>query len=273
VVSVSDPVLLLHGQPGSARDWDAVRAAVGNRAHCLAIDRPGWDGETRPLDLAGNARAAVAALDAAGGKQATVVGHSLGAAVAAWVAAAYPDRVRALVLAAPAANCASLNRLDEILATPVLGSALSTSMFAGLGLALRLRTVRRELRTRFGLPDAYLRGYARVLLDPRTWHSFAVEQRMLVRDLPGLEDRLGAISAPTTVVAGTADRIVSPSSVRRLVTQIPGARLTELRGASHLLLQERPEELADLIVQAGRGASEIVESRSPEAAQDSLGSG
>src|SRR5436305_10189633 len=105
----SHPVLLLHGQPGRAQDWDAVRSAVAGRAHCVAINRPGWDRETRPVDLAANAEAALTALDAAGLKQVTVVGHSLGGAVAAWLAAEHPERVGALVLAAPSANRASLN--------------------------------------------------------------------------------------------------------------------------------------------------------------------
>jgi pimeloyl-ACP methyl ester carboxylesterase len=273
VKTPSNPVLLLHGQPGRAQDWDAVRSAIGGHAYCLAINRPGWDGETRPVDLAANAEAAVAALDAAGLEQATVVGHSLGGAVAAWLAAEHPERVGALVLAAPSANRASLNRLDQILATPILGSALTTSAFTGMGLALRLGSVRRGLTSRFGLPDAYLRGYARTMLDPLTWHSFVVEQRMLVRDLPALENRLGAISAPTTVVTGTADRIVSPASVRHLAAEIPGASVMELTGASHLLLQERPNELADLIVQAGGGAPDLVGSLRGRSAQDSPGSG
>lgn len=271
--TLSNPVLLLHGQPGSARDWDAVRGAIGNRARSLAVNRPGWDGETRPLDLAGNAAAAVRTLDAVGAARATVVGHSLGGAVAAWLAAEHPHRVDALVLAAPSANCASLNRLDEILATPFLGSALTTSVFTGFGLALRLRTVRRNLTNRFALPDAYLRSYGRTLINPPTWHSFVVEQRMLVRDLPALEKRLRAISAPTTIVAGSADRVVSPSSIRRLAAQIPGADLVELERASHLLLQERPGELADLIVRAGTAAADLTASLAPAAAQDSLGSG
>jgi pimeloyl-ACP methyl ester carboxylesterase len=273
VETPSDPVLLLHGQPGRAQDWDAVRSAIGGRAHSIAINRPGWDGETRPVDLAANAEAALAALNAAGLERVTVVGHSLGGAVAAWLASEHPERVHALVLAAPSANRASLNRLDQVLATPILGSALTTSGFTGMGLALRLASVRRGLRRRFGLPDAYLRGYARAMLDPLTWHSFVVEQRMLVRDLPSLEGRLGAISAPTTIVTGTADRIVSPSSVRRLAAEIPGANVIELPGASHLLLQERPDELADLIVQAGAGAPELVGSPRPGSAQDSPGSG
>ena len=106
-------VLLLHGQPGSAADWRAVIARLDGAVRPIAIDRPGWDRTTPPRDLAGNAQAALAALDGHGVQRALVAGHSLGAAVAAWLAARHPERVSALVLAAPAANVASLYRIDR----------------------------------------------------------------------------------------------------------------------------------------------------------------
>lgn len=271
-----DPILLLHGQPGSPHDWDAIRAVIGGRVRSLAPARPGWDGQSAPLDLTGNVRAAVAKLDAEGVERVTVVGHSLGGAIAAWLAAEHPERVRALVLAAPSANCASLNRLDELLATPFLGSILVTSAFAGMGVALKVKQVRRRVAMRFRLPDAYLEGYANTLLNPVSWHAFVVEQQMLVRELPALEARLSAISAPTTIVAGSADRIVAPSSVRSLATRIPQAELVQLERASHLLLQERPTELAEVIVAAAKG--EPTPARRPAAGRgsthhDSPGSG
>jgi pimeloyl-ACP methyl ester carboxylesterase len=269
VPSTSDPVLLLHGQPGNAHDWDAVRTAIGGRVPVLATDRPGWDGNSAPTDLVGNARAAVAVLDAQGIERATVVGHSLGGAIAAWLAIEYPHRVGALLLAAPSASFESLNRLDEILATPFLGAAVATTAFAGIGLTLKIPAARKRVSARFRLPEDYLRAYSRILLSPLAWHAFTVEQRMLVRELAELEARLPAISAPTTIVAGTADRIVSPASARRLAGQIPGAKLVELKESSHLLLQERPSELADLIVEAAGVRS----TPAVAAAQDSPGSG
>jgi pimeloyl-ACP methyl ester carboxylesterase len=269
VQSSSDPVLLLHGQPGSAHDWDAVRAAIGARVLTLAIDRPGWDGRRGPTDLAGNARAALAELDARGIERATVVGHSLGGAIAAWLAAEYPHRVSSLVLAAPSASCESLNRLDAILATPFVGSALATGVSVGIGAILRPAGVRRRISARFGVPEGYLLGYSQALLNPLTWHAFSVEQRMLVHELPELESRLSAISAPTTIIIGTADRIVSPASARRLTTRVPGAELVELGSASHLLLQERPAEVAELII----GAASDGPAAALAADQDSLGSG
>ncbi|HTX33227.1 MAG TPA: alpha/beta hydrolase [Solirubrobacteraceae bacterium] len=265
----SNAALLLHGQPGNAQDWDAVRAAIDGRVPTLAIDRPGWDGRSTPTDLAGNARAAVSVLDDAGIERATLVGHSLGGAVAAWLAAEYPERVGALVLAAPSASCQSLNRLDDLLATPFLGSALATGAFIGLGLTLKLRAARHRISSGFGLPEDYLLSYSRTLLNPLVWHSFAVEQRTLTRELPELELRLESISAATMIVTGTADRIVSPASARALAARIPGADLVQLRRASHLLLQERPVELAELIVAAASGAA----TAAVAAPQDSLGSG
>jgi pimeloyl-ACP methyl ester carboxylesterase len=110
--------------------------------------------------------------------------------------------------------------------------------------------VRRRLVDELGVEDAYLRGMARTLVDPRAWRAFTTEQRMLIRELPALERRLEAIRAPTVVVAGSADRIVAPSAARALAGQIPGAELVQLSGATHLLPQQRPAELAGVILAA-----------------------
>jgi pimeloyl-ACP methyl ester carboxylesterase len=242
-----EPVLLLHGQPGGAWDWDRVRAAIPSHLPTLAIDRPGWDGRRRPSDLEGNAEAALEALDAAGAERATVVGHSFGGAVAAWLASSHPQRVRALVLVSPAANCASLYRMDYLMAAPVAGFVASVATLGGLGLSLTAGPVRRRLAGALGLDDRYLQAAARVLRSPEAWRAYAAEQRVLVGDLPALEARLERITAPTTIVAGTADWVVPTASVRRLARQIAPAELVLVDDAGHLLPQQAPERLADLI--------------------------
>jgi pimeloyl-ACP methyl ester carboxylesterase len=240
-------VLLLHGQPGSADDWAQVRTAIGERARTIAVDRPGWNGSGPARDLAGNVQAALSTLDAAGVERAVVVGHSLGGAVAAWLAAEHPRRVSALVLAAPSANLASLNRLDALLAAPLVGPLLGAGALSAAGAALRTPPLRRRISAGARLDERYLRRAADTLLRPSTWRAFALEQRMLIRELPTLERRLGLISSPTLVVSGTADRIVTPASARQLAAQIRGAELVQLAGAMHLLPQQRPVELAEII--------------------------
>jgi pimeloyl-ACP methyl ester carboxylesterase len=243
-------VLLLHGQPGGAADWGAVIAGIDGQADILAVDRPGWDGRTAARDLAGNADAALAGLDARGVERAVVVGHSLGAAVAAWLAATSPDRVTALVLAAPAANLAALYALDRWMAAPVAGDLAAAALLSGLGLALAVAPVRRRIARAGDLDEAYLRAAGAAARRPASWRAYAAEQRALVRDLPRLEPRLQAIIAPTTIIAGTHDRIIPARATQRLSRQIPGARLQHSAAAGHLLPQRDPGTVVAAILAA-----------------------
>jgi pimeloyl-ACP methyl ester carboxylesterase len=243
-------VLFLHGQPGGARDWSHVVTALAGRAQPIAPDRPGWDRSHPARDLRGNARAVIEHLDASGIERATLVGHSLGAAIAVWSAIEHPDRVSALVLAAPAANRASLALLDRWLALPVAGPLSSSVSMAGLGLALSATPFRRRIAARTRIEEAYLQASGRALLSARAHRAFAVEQRSLVRDLPELESRLGAVQAPTWILTGDEDRIVPPEAPRILADQIRGARLLEVAGAGHMLPQLHAPAVVDAVMLA-----------------------
>ena len=243
-----DPVLLLHGQPGGARDWHRVVEAIAGRATVIVADRPGWDAHSAATDLAGNARAASALLDAHGVKRATIVGHSFGGAVACWLAAHAPERVSALVLAAPSANAASLYRMDRWLASPLAGSVASAATLAATGVTLGAHRTRRRLAAKLQVDESYLEESGRVLRTRNAWRSFVAEQRVLVSQLPALESRLSEISAPTAIVVGTEDRVVAPRAASQLATQIPGARLSLVDGAGHLLPLLAPGPLAELIL-------------------------
>ncbi len=242
--------LLLHGQPGSAGDWEGLTAAIGTRLQTVVIDRPGWDGVSRASDLRGNAKAALAGLDECALARATVVGHSFGGAVGAWLAVHHPERVAALVLVAPAANMASLYALDRGLAVPVLGELTTAVALGGLGVVLAAAPVRRRIARGLAIDERYLSAAGRRLRTPSVWRSFVYEQRALIRDLPALESRLGDITAPATIVAGGGDHVIPPASIRRLSRQIPGARLERLDHAGHLLHLQNAAALAEIIVAA-----------------------
>jgi pimeloyl-ACP methyl ester carboxylesterase len=152
------------------------------------------------------------------------------------------------VLAAPAANLASLEPIDRLLALPVIGDLASAAVLSGAALGLASRRVRRWYGLAVALPDDYLRASARKFRRRAAWDAFVAEQRALFRDLPVLERRLSEIAVPTTVVVGTADTIVPLASVRLLATQIPGAELVEIDGAHHVLPAEHPRALAEVIL-------------------------
>jgi pimeloyl-ACP methyl ester carboxylesterase len=117
----------------------------------------------------------------------------------------------------------------------------------GLSLALCVRPLRRRFADALALDERYLHGAGFVLRAPATWRAFVIEQRALIHGLPFLEERLSRISAPTTIIAGAADRIVRISSARRLATQIPRAELVVLERASHLIPQQYADRVAEVV--------------------------
>ncbi|WP_426246821.1 alpha/beta fold hydrolase [Nocardioides sp. LHG3406-4] len=70
-------------------------------------------------------------------------------------------------------------------------------------------------------------------------------------------DHLGALAqVPTTVIAGTDDKIVGIGHSRRLHARIHGSSLLEVEGAGHMVIIERPDDVAaeldDLLDAAGQ---------------------
>jgi pimeloyl-ACP methyl ester carboxylesterase len=51
-------------------------------------------------------------------------------------------------------------------------------------------------------------------------------------------DRLHLIKAPTLVITGTGDRIISPSASEVIASRIPNAKLVLVKGGSHAFFME-----------------------------------
>lgn len=125
----------LHGITASSRAWLPVARALGNRADLVAPDLRGRGSSVElpsPFGIDAHVRDVLAVIDALGKERVVLAGHSLGAYVAAQVAASYPDRVRSVVL------------VDGGL--PIPGSAeVDLDAFLGPALArLKLRFADRE---------------------------------------------------------------------------------------------------------------------------------
>ncbi len=56
--------------------------------------------------------------------------------------------------------------------------------------------------------------------------------------------RLGQISAPTLVIAGTADQMLVYANSQLIASLIPDAKLLTFDGVGHLFWWERPAETA-----------------------------
>jgi pimeloyl-ACP methyl ester carboxylesterase len=63
----------------------------------------------------------------------------------------------------------------------------------------------------------------------------------------GLDRRIHRITAPTLVIWGTQDGVISPIYADEFATRIPGTRVERVEGAGHLPHLEQPEAVARLV--------------------------
>lgn len=246
--------LLVHGQPGVGSNWEGVAAGLASSNRVLVPDRPGYGltgGEA--LGMAGNADCLAQLLDDREIEQATVVGHSFGGGVALAMAMRHGHRVRALVLVGSVGTRRSLGSYDRLLGLPVVGEGLA---LAGWELSRRMLPALRRRSTQ--LPPA-LGSWVRAIPQPSvaseegqrrsgaTWRSFVTEQRALLAETPSLEAGLSSVRVPTAVVAGRRDRVVPIQASAELAEAIPGAELVWVAGVGHLVPQEAPDVLVDVV--------------------------
>lgn len=238
--------MLLHGQPGSAGDWTAVADDLAADHRVIVPDRLGY-GRTdgRAAGFAANANSLAKLLGSLGIDEAVIVGHSWAGGVALEMALDSPHLVSGVGLVSSVAPGDPVARLDRLLARRIVGTALAAATLSTAGRFLSWGPGRAFAGWRLrGHSQDQLAEMARSWRRRSTWKSFALEQRALVHELPLLAPRLGSITAATTVVLGTMDRVVGQASGSHLVAAIPGAELEMVQGGGHLLPQLQPAAVA-----------------------------
>jgi pimeloyl-ACP methyl ester carboxylesterase len=225
-------LVLLHGIGSGSASWTAQLAAVRpDEPGLLAWDAPGYgdsDGLRLPDDASPDATPYAtrlwAWLDALGLTQPlTLVGHSLGALMAARAAVLQPQRVAALVLLAPAQGHA---RLDAAQRERLLHDRLAA--LANLGPAGMAQQRGAAMLT----PDAPTQLVAMVQtvmaqIQPRGYTHAA---RMLAGG--DLLTDLALGHCPVQVASGSADRITSPAACQQ-VAAAAGVAWTDLGPVGH----------------------------------------
>ena len=208
----AQPVVLVHGTPGSADVWTSLLEAPRQGFRLLAIDRPGF-GETLPQRVETRLEKQAAAFaPLLQERPAILVGHSLGAAVVLEAAARYPDQVAGVVVAAGSLDPG----LEDVWTIQYLGR----------------------------------RAPLRWIL-PRVLHHANVELIEFEAELRALEPRLARVRCPVVIVHGTEDRQVPYANVafmeRVLGPVVPSLEVVRLDGADHFLPWKQVEVLWDAI--------------------------
>jgi len=239
------PLILLHGLVGSARNWRRNIDFLSRDSSVYALDlcNMGESERVPGLDagLAATADRLAACMDALEIPEADIAAHSHGGAVAMMLAARHPDRVRSLILFAPANPFCDLgHQLIRFYQTRF------GVWFARKIPALPRRLKATALSRMYGDPsrvyEGALEGYIEGLHIPGTMdHVMQIVQRWFV-DMGLLRSALSELAAkPTLLIWGDRDRAVGLPSGRELQKMLTQSRLMVLQGVGHIAFEEMPE--------------------------------
>lgn len=255
-----EPALFVHGLGGSSRNWSALMELLSTEVECEAMDLPGFGASPPPdngdYSVYGHARAVIRCLEASGRGAVHLFGNSLGGAAATRVAALRPDLVRTVTLISPA--------LPEL---PPQRTALPTGLLGMPGMPRLMRRMTRELPAAHRARQVLRLCYgdpARITLDeftaaeaelerrqalPYFWDSLSRTARGIVNayTLTGqhsLWRQAQRVLAPTLLVYGVRDRLVSFRMAKRASRAFPSSRLVVMPEAGHVAMMEYPAEVA-----------------------------
>jgi pimeloyl-ACP methyl ester carboxylesterase len=237
-----DPLVLVHGAGTSGAIWRRAMPLLATRRRIVAPDLPGYGGS--PAAGPGFALPQVAERLAAGLQEARVpepydlVGHSMGGAISILLAARHPERVRRLVLVAPAGLAALPRRVAALLGTVAGPYAVArrrlASPLAGNSLVRRLALA------------GVARDGARVPAD----HARAVlaSSAGATRIGPGLasaasadlRDPLAGLSCPLGLVWGEHDPVIPRRRIEVIRAARPDVTVAIVPDTAHAPMLEAP---------------------------------
>ena len=218
-------LVLLHGAGDSAGTWSSIVKTFTPRYRVVIPDLAGHGGSAPaegPISVGQVLTGLEAVMQQGPQDPAIIVGNSLGAWVALLYAREHPDRVARLVL--------------------VNGGALVGDR-PDLSLTPKTREEAAALMTQLRDPSAEpIPGF---VLDNVVREAQAGPIARLVQTAGEmgqyvLEGRLHEVTVPADLLWGGSDRLFSIAYARRMMSQLPAARLTTIPGCGHVPQQECP---------------------------------
>ena len=233
-------VVFLHGAGLDHTVWALLARWYAHRGHAvLAPDLPahGRSGGEPLASIGAMADWTAALIVAAGVSNVRIIGHSMGSLVALETTARYPTKVNAIALICTAA---------AMRVSPDLLRAAESSDRAAIDMVVIWGHGRQAGIGGSLVPGLWMLGSADRLLERS-------RPGVLYKDLAACaayDDGLAAaakVNVPAIVVLGERDLMTPAKSGEDLARALPNARVVTLKGAGHMLMSERPDEVLDAL--------------------------
>lgn len=232
------PLVFLHGAAGLM--WDPLLESLTETHHVYAPMHPGTDGvhhdDIRELrDIWDLVLYYAELFDELGLERAVLVGHSIGAMVAAEIAATYPSFVEKLVLVSPL----GLWRDDTPVGNPMMldPMALVQATFADVNGAPAQAMIT-QMSSMLDQPEAAVESW---------WVTACTGHFIWPLPDRGLGKRIHRITAPSLVIWGRQDGIIPAVYAEEFGSRITGSQVEVIDDAAHMPQLEQPEIVVELV--------------------------
>ena len=257
VMGEGPPLVFLHGTPFSSQVWRRIAPIVARFRRVHYFDLLGYGASEQragqDVSLGVQNRLFAALLDHWGLRRPDVVAHDFGGATALRAAVLDRRAYRTLLL------------IDPVALTP------SGSPFVRHARSHEQAFAQAPAYIHAAMLEAYLQGAAHRPMSPDVLRIYASPwhgergQAAFYRQIAQMDDcytdevqnRYGEIDCPVSILWGQEDRWISYERGVELATRIPGAQLTCISGAGHLVQEDAPEVIVGALM-------ELVQRRLPE---------
>ena len=239
-------VVLIHGNPGSTRDFELVVPALAATHRVIAVDRPGHGYSARPDLRAATPTAqarllhgALAQLDI---RRPILVGHSWGGSVALAYALEFPDDVAGLALLATRAYPVEgqPDALYTLLRRPLIGPLLRHTLVPLFARGMMEGRFIAAYRPDTIHPN-HLSAARALWMRPSELGAMVWDTRLLQEESATMARRYSSIGIPVMILVGDGDDLLPES--QQLATQLPNAWIEVLSRTGHYLPRTRVAEV------------------------------
>lgn len=236
----SPAAVMVHGAGMDHIVWALPARSLAHRGRAaLAIDLPGHGRSEGPAlgSIAGMAGWLIRFLDAAGLKEAALIGHSMGSLIALEAAATAPSRVRKLAMLGVAARM------------PVHPDLLKAAIDDRPHAADLIVSWAHGPAGHFGgnpAPGLWRLGGAQRLLNQ-------ADEGVLAGDLAACDAydtgaSAAKVKCPSLLLLGAVDRMTPAGKAKGLAATLPDNQTVLIPGAGHMMMSETPDAVIDALL-------------------------
>lgn len=250
------PIVFLHGGVLTGNDFEQVLELAKRKGYRgIAFDRPGYGYSDRsrnkitPMD---QARLIHEALKKLGVEKPILVGHSWSGLLVLSYALSYPDDVSGLVILGgamyvegyPAANG---DPISKMVTTPIVGDLM---VYTLLQSPLGTKMTENMLKETFApekVPSDYQKATLSLWLRPKHFRANRADVLAFVPTAKQISNDYHKIQLPVVIAVGEDDPFGTVEQAKRLKQDIPHADLVILPQIAHMIPQNHPQVVIDMV--------------------------